>query len=136
MGDAQKAIKPQANEAGEEEKVQIPDTFDDSDIESEMLSDKLKKIDAYGDSGQGCSKEMENKVNKQVWLFENDQIQADLGKLYEGEQNEKLCEPTPQLSVGEDQALGRNPIRVFNSPEVFLPDDQIVNTQDNLVDEE
>jgi hypothetical protein len=35
------------------EKVHIPDSFDDSDAESETLSDKLRRIDAYTKVGQG-----------------------------------------------------------------------------------
>jgi hypothetical protein len=37
------------------DKVHIPETFDDSDAESETLSEKIRRIDGYGDLGQGSS---------------------------------------------------------------------------------
>lgn len=64
MGDAQKAFNQQAPEIGNGDKVQIPYTFEESDSESETLCDRLRKINAYGDSGQGCSKDMEGEANK------------------------------------------------------------------------
>lgn len=39
-----------------EEKVHIPDNFDDSDADSETLSDKIRKLDGYGEIGQSSYK--------------------------------------------------------------------------------
>jgi len=38
-------------------KVYIPDTFENSESDSETLSDRIRKLDGYGDLGQGCSKQ-------------------------------------------------------------------------------
>jgi hypothetical protein len=84
MGDAEKAFSAHVNDIGILDIVQIPDNFEDFDTESETLSDKLRKIDAYGDNGQGCSKGMEGEVNKQMWFFENEQVPIDPISIYGG----------------------------------------------------
>jgi len=52
--------------------VHIPDHFDESDAESETLSEKLRKIDAYHEVGQGGSQVDEEQSNQQVWYMEVD----------------------------------------------------------------
>lgn len=57
MVQASADMMPQKNvEESSDEKVNIPDTFDDSDAESDTLSEKLRKIDAYNGDGQGGPK--------------------------------------------------------------------------------
>lgn len=57
MADAQKSYRNEHADEGRNDKVHIPDSFDESDIDSETLSDKLRKIGAYEGGGQGCSKD-------------------------------------------------------------------------------
>lgn len=59
----------QGNNDDLEDKVNIPEGFEDSDAESETLSDKLRKIDAYTEPGQS-SKQKGGKENHQVWAME------------------------------------------------------------------
>jgi hypothetical protein len=44
---------PSSNEVGQAEKVHILESFDDSDPDSETLSERLRSIDAYNEVGQG-----------------------------------------------------------------------------------
>jgi len=126
MSDAQKiSILQVGND--DRDKIQIPDNFEDSDTESETFGEKLKRIDAYGDSGQGCSKNKEEEVNRQVWIFENEQVNGDprntsLGQMKEGDKNTNGSTDQGLITVNTD------PISVTESLEVFLPDDQIINT--------
>lgn len=53
-----------------EDKVYIPETIEESDEDSESLSEKLRKIGALGNNGQGCS----SNTSHQVWLFGNSQL--------------------------------------------------------------
>lgn len=79
------------------DKVQIPDTLVDSDVESETLSDKLKRIDAYVDPGQ-CSQTSNDKPDQHTWVLEIDNqlndaalfIQQKIQKQFKnGENNSK-----------------------------------------------
>lgn len=56
-----KPRKESIEDVDSHEKVHILDDFHESDVESESLSDKLRKIDAYYDGAQcsQTSKEME-----------------------------------------------------------------------------
>jgi len=53
------------------EKVHIPDRFDDSDAESESLSEKIRKLEGYGDLGQGTSKQGGGRDDHQVLYMSN-----------------------------------------------------------------
>lgn len=53
------------------EKVHIPDTFEDSDADNESLSDKLRRIDAYNETGQGSKQAMgKDESGHQIWHME------------------------------------------------------------------
>lgn len=86
MGDAQKSFS-HLNENGEAEKVHIPDSFVDSDDESDTMSDKLRNIGAYGDEGQECSKS-----SHQLWVALNG-TNHNSGMLPEGSLKTKTSEP-------------------------------------------
>lgn len=58
----------------QQDKVHIPDTFDESDAESESLSEKLRKIDAYAGSDQGTSKEENGDDSQHIWAMEIDKV--------------------------------------------------------------
>jgi hypothetical protein len=51
------------------EKVHIPNTFVESNAESETLSERLRKIDAYNDEEQGGSQVNENNSEQQAWFI-------------------------------------------------------------------
>lgn len=52
--------------------LHIPDHFDESDAESETLSEKLRQIDAYQENEQGGTQVDEDQSNQQVWYMEVD----------------------------------------------------------------
>ena len=56
IGDAQKAYRKGMDDEGLN-KVHIPESFEEPDTESESLSDKLRKIGAYREDEQRCSKD-------------------------------------------------------------------------------
>jgi hypothetical protein len=53
------------------EKVHIPDSFEESDAESESLSDKIRKLEGYGEIGQTSSKQGEDRDDHQVMLMKD-----------------------------------------------------------------
>lgn len=57
MDDAQKSYRKEHVDEVRNDKVHIPDSFEESDTDSETLSDKLRKIGVYENGGQGCSKD-------------------------------------------------------------------------------
>ena len=57
MADAQKSYRKEHVDGGRNDKVHIPDSFEESDTDSETFSDKLRKIGVYENGGQGCSKD-------------------------------------------------------------------------------
>lgn len=142
MSDAQKVYKSQWQDTEEEGRVQIPENFDDSESESETFSDKLKGIDAYGDSGQGCSKNTDQVVDNQIWQVETMQIGVDpvvVAKKYESEVDQKIMEASCKQQikkVEQSKSGGDNKDPALVSPEVFIPDDNIVQTQESLMAEE
>lgn len=60
------------------EKVHIPDSFDDSDAESDTLSEKIRRLEGYGDLGQGGSKSNNDNGPHQLWHME---IISDIEKM-------------------------------------------------------
>ena len=52
-------------------KVHIPHSFENSDFDSETLSDRIRKIDGYGDLGQGYSKQGKGEDSHQIWCMDN-----------------------------------------------------------------
>jgi hypothetical protein len=131
MADAQKAISV-PNDDGEIDKVHIPDTFEDSDTDSDSFIRKIKQL-TNEDVGQS-SKEGQGDSSKQVWF-----IQTDLNMVKDNEigfsmdpmgKNDVLCEEKELLS-GEKRHMGK-----VQSPEIFMTDDNIVNTQDSVQEEE
>ena len=66
------AVATPSDVVGQAEKVHIPDSFDDSDADSETLSDKLWRIDACTEVRQG-SKQSGGEGDHQVWRMEVDE---------------------------------------------------------------
>ena len=98
MADAQKA----PSDGGDNDKVHIPDTFEDSDTYSDSFIRKIKQLtsDEVGQS----SKEGQGDSSKQIWF-----VQTDLSKIVDNAvgysvdpmgKNELFCEGKEQ-SAGE-----------------------------------
>jgi hypothetical protein len=134
MGDAQKAFKQQINVSDNEDRVQIPDNFEESDTESDTFSEKLRKIDA-DDIGQGCSKDMAGEVNKRVWRFETDPSFVNPIKSGVEQQPGKPKSTATEVGIEKEKSSDDIFIPMFDSPGVFISDDQIVNTQGSAAEE-
>jgi hypothetical protein len=123
------------------ERVHIPEFFEDSDADSETLSDKPRRIDAYNEVGQS-SKQPSGKGGHQVWRMEMDKQQED-GSIHamlkeqslqknqvvatEPLNSEALHAPADQLGDGDN---------VFNSQESVLTYDGRVKDMVVEVDED
>jgi len=97
--------------------VHIPDHFDESDAESETLSEKLRKIDAYHEVGQGGSQVDEEQSNQQVWYMEVDS-------------NEEATNQAMNIEI-----LNQNKIK-FLSPDIntsIFPNSQEINQTEKEV---
>lgn len=71
MADAQKSYcNPSCEVDGE--KVLKPDTFDDSNSDSDSFGLKVQMLTRVGDAGQSSSKQNCDDSNKQLWFVETD----------------------------------------------------------------
>lgn len=117
MKDAQKAYRAHLNE-GDVERVHIPETLEDSDSESDSFVQKPQKLNDDMDQGQNSSLKGEGETSRQVWLM-NDINQAHVS-LDESECTKANNMISPTCAI---------PTNMSTSPEVFITDDNIVNTQ-------
>lgn len=127
--DAQKMIRKQSIEM-ENEKVYIPKTISESE-DSETMSDKLRKIGMSQDNGQGCSKD----VTQHLWMFGSHVMNIDkqLNTTWSAAEFVKeTCKVSGAINEEGTFLQGCG----VGSPESFMPDDQIVNTQGSVNDEE
>jgi hypothetical protein len=116
MKDAQKAYKNSYD--GEGEKVHIPETFEDFDLDSESFGQRLKNLAGMGDSSKGGQGES----SRHLWIVRNDVAvegcQKPTGEKGNSVTISKIFEVASQT--------------VSLSPEVFIPDDGIINTQGSI----
>lgn len=115
------------------EKVHIPDTFVDSDVESDTLSEKLRRIDAYNDEMRTGVQVNEISSNHKVWFMEEDSnAVVDTQKMNLELQFQNKISPKNTISPREDVKLlagntqdGRSEMEgvVFQSQESVLTND-------------
>jgi len=66
---ANKQINQPSARIDDGEKVHIPNNFDDSDFDSETLSDRIRQLEGYGDLGQGPNKvKVMVIIKSRVWM--------------------------------------------------------------------
>lgn len=129
LADAQKAYQSNRDE-GDNEKVHIPETFDDSDSDSDSFTIKVQQL--TGIELPQDSKEDKGESSKQVWFMKEvnpapeslPQLTTSVSPLASTVTakdvdlpftTEPLCQDLEQKST--------------LSPEIFIPDDTIINTQ-------
>lgn len=83
------------------EKVHIPDTFNDLDAESETLSDKIRKLDGYGDVGQGSSKQYGEKDDHQIMIMKDSNTEATMNLMIQHQMQKQLKELDDSMKVSE-----------------------------------
>lgn len=132
MDDAQKSYKSIQVNDGRDDKVHIPESFEESNFDSETLSEKLRRIGAYEDGGQGCSKDGEITGQQQMWCMEGNidmSLEIMPSKDVDALKNAIVI---PDL-VEEVNKTTQTVQHVIATPEVFLPNDHIVTTQESMV---
>lgn len=113
------------------DKVHILDTFEDSDAESETLSERLRKIDACDDNNQGNSKEKTSDENQQVWAMEIDENEGDAAQVMKIQKRAHASLGLIGLSVNMpcDETLMTN----LNQEEKDVTDEAIINSQESII---
>ena len=111
--------------------MRILDTFEDSDAESEMLSERLRKIDACDDNNQGNSKEKTGDENQQVWAMEIDENEGDAAQVMKIQKQAHASLGLIGLSVNMpcDETLMTN----LNQEEKDVTDEAIINSQESII---
>lgn len=66
---------PEDDDQGE--KVHIPKTFEDSDSDSD-LGERIRKLEGFGDIGQGSSKQNDNGDTQHIWRVNDNTPAVDL----------------------------------------------------------
>lgn len=112
------------------DKVHIPDTFENS--ESEPLSDRIRRLDGYGDIGQGCSKQGHNDESHRVWCMDdvvtNDNVKQHFTS------SEQLVNPKSASLENDKEPPVTGLLENYNNPtEVEISEEAIVNTQESTV---
>lgn len=111
------------------EKVHIPETFKDSESDSD-LGDKIRRLEGFGDSGQGSSKGNDGDVC-QIWCLESNPPNLDPKQVISGNMKLKDIEE-PTLGTEEQLvSLGNQ-----KPTEMDFSNEAIVNTQESIVAEE
>ena len=131
MDDAQ---KNQCNTAGDSdgEKVHIPDSFEVSDSDSDSFGKRISKLTGLDQTGQSSSGTKDDQCNKQVWFmqteFTGNVAQKKQGTV--GDDNPTKMDMEIEVTEIEKESMKTSGGSL--SPEVFIPDDSIINTQERM----
>lgn len=106
------------------EKVHIPETFEDSDSDSD-LGDRIRRLEGFGDIGQGSSKNNDEEVH-QIWHMDSNLPAIDPKQLITKDLQLKMTEVCNQhdeqpTSVGNEKPS-----------EMDFSEEAIVNTQESI----
>jgi hypothetical protein len=122
MGDAQKTYKKNVSNDDDDERVHIPDNFEDSDSDNDSFAIKLSMLAGLETKGQ-TSKQALGEPSKQVWFMNEINVV-----------NTKDSTKDVLAGITEDDG----PINIEKashsacSPEIFIPDDTIITTQESV----
>lgn len=116
-----------------EGKVHIPKTFEDSDSDSDSFDLKLGKLTGMGDLGQSSSKDKLGDPNNQLQFVETEARGIVPQKLI---QDIDADNKINNMLKGDivDCVEAKDPPVMMNtlSPEIFMTDDNIINTQESV----
>jgi hypothetical protein len=146
LADAQKAYKNYVNEE-EEGMVHIPKTFEDSDSKSDSDSFTIKVQRLTGMPVNQYAHDDKGQSSTQTWFMENissniDGAPSSVGlqksildmTLSDGGKDTKTCQVTAEILVEgtkEDDTMQKMEKQATRSPEIFITDDNIINTQES-----
>lgn len=132
-----KEVLPGNDEEESADRVHIPTSFDESDTESDTLSEKLRKIDAYNEDIQRGSQVNENTPNQQVWFMEANEKSVAAPQITNREihlqkKTEALSSVLPLSGAGEGKGcdVGATDEDIINSQESVITDDGQVKVPD------
>lgn len=110
------------------EKVHIPDSFDDFDAESETLSDKIRKLEGYGDVGQSSFKKGEDRDDHQVMFMRDINAEANM---------ELVVQHQLLKQFNKDQDINITTVTDGGMPSQesgdVLPMEDIINSQESTI---
>lgn len=115
----------------EEGKVYIPETFYDSDSNSDFV-DKIKSLEGFGDIGQGCSKKNGDGESHQIWCM-NTTPNVDITQTIcstKQSQGKACAQEVVEMQVDTGMECHNNPT------ELDLFEEAIVHTQESAAAEE
>lgn len=139
MADAQKANRGNRNDS-DNEKVHIPDTLESSDSDNDSFTIKVHKLTGMDDDQ---SKHIEKgQSSKQVW-FVHDSIMDMDPKAIPNTTTSEISLPDKSMDlIQSDATANKTTTEKANgtsvegatslSPEIFIPDDNIINTQESV----
>lgn len=121
LKDAQKSYVAECDYS-KEGRVYIPENIEESDSESDSFGKRLRKLNEDGQTSKQSGK------NDQVWFL---QVNEDTVKPME-----KPVYVSKMVPASDDAMMDKrqaDPIlrKLNDSPEIFLPDDNIIHTQDS-----
>ena len=119
--DAQKSYKKRCID-DDGEKVHIPETLEDSDSDSDSFAQKLALLAGMDGVGQTSKNDQEDN-SKQIW-FMNETSYVNIKDMSLTKLDDKLK---------DDDTKDVNVTVNTQSPEIFLSDDTIVNTQESEI---
>lgn len=124
MSDAQKAhIAP--NDREDNDKVHIPETFEDSDTDSDSFCQRIKDLTGAGDKGQSSHTTM----FVQTKIFSKPAPDSALKSMETDVSKDTLPDNKHVSEKGCGSKAGQ-------SPEVFISEDNIINTQESVEDDD
>jgi len=113
-------------------KVHIPHSFENSDFDSETLSDRIRKIDGYGDLGQGYSKQGKGEDSHQIWCMDNTAISESIKQYHCNKEDLETSIPA-LLDQNKDVSAPSQQVVIPAPTEVEISEDAIVNTQESVI---
>jgi hypothetical protein len=139
MADAQKANRGNRNDS-DNEKVHIPDTLESSDSDNDSFTIKVHKLTGMDDDQPKHIKKGQS--SKQVW-FVHDSIMDMDPKAIPNTTTSEISLPDKSMDLIQSNATANkittekaNGTSVEGatslSPEIFIPDDNIINTQESV----
>lgn len=105
------------------DKVHIPDSFEDSDAESDTLSEKIRRLEGYGDLGQGGSKTQGDGESHQLWHMEHISDIATVNQIIQGKSMEKASD-----DISKTGMLSQD-----NQADGIDEENGMVNTQESTI---
>ena len=102
------------------EKVQIPDNFEDSDAESESSSEKIRRLEGYEEVGK-CSKLKEKENTQSFWCLENNSGLNVMNQMMQSKLAEKTIINSDNEASQVDQDVAKE------------DDNVVVNTQESTI---